>query len=439
MPASFAWAACLLGGVVLALPRPVANLPRIMTISAKPWQSDARVISAVSIAHGLSHFFQLTLPPLFPVMKEEFGVGYAELGAVTGLFYAVSGVAQFAAGFVVDRFGAQRVLLAGLALLAGATVGVALAPSYWALLPLAVVAGLGNCVFHPADFAVLNARVDRTRMGRAYGAHGLAGNLGWVLAPIVGVALSKLVGWREAVAIMGMIGLIATAILYANRELIDDHRAERRKRDGAEPEVGATVLLQRPIVMCFVYFTLLSTALVGLQAFSVPASMAMFGLSDTLAAKSLTLFLIGSSIGIIFGAVLADRTERHHVVAGAGLTAGAALILLALFEPVPAVYGLPVLMTLAGLCVGTTGPSRDSIVRRATPPGSSGRVYGFVYSGLDLGATLSPVLFGLLVDRGSPVIVYLIVVAALLLAVFSVLDIRRQVVRRTAVPAATPA
>jgi FSR family fosmidomycin resistance protein-like MFS transporter len=401
-----------------------------MTISAKPWQPDARVITAVSLAHGLSHFFQLTLPPLFPAMKEEFGVGYAELGVVTGLFYAVSGVAQFAAGFVVDRFGAQRVLLAGLALLAGATLGVALAPSYWALLPLAVLAGLGNCVFHPADFAVLNARVDKSRMGRAYGAHGLAGNIGWVLAPIVGVALSKLLGWREAVAIMGAAGLIATAAIFVARDLIDDRRTLRHVAGGGDASGSATLLLQRPIVMCFVYFTLVSTALVGLQSFSVPASMAMFGLSDTLAAKSLTLFLVGSSVGIVFGAVLADRTERHHVVAGVGLTVGASLILVAILEPLPAVYGLPVLMALAGLCVGITGPSRDSIVRRATPPGSSGRVYGFVYSGLDFGSTLAPAAFGLLVDRGSPVVVYLVVVFALMLAVFTVLDIRREVVRR---------
>ncbi|MBM3629136.1 MAG: MFS transporter, partial [Alphaproteobacteria bacterium] len=259
----------------------------MMKVSAASWQSDARVIGAVSTAHGLSHFFQLTLPPLFPVMKDEFGVGYAELGAVTGLFYAVSGVAQFGAGFVVDRVGASRVLVGGLALLAGATLCVAFAPGYWTLLLLAVLGGLGNSVFHPADFAVLNARVDRSRMGRAYGAHGLAGNIGWVLAPIVGVGLSKLLGWREAVAIMGAVGLAAAAFLHLRSAWIDD----RADRAGLPPRkdvvADATVLLQRPIVMCFVYFFLLSTALVGLQAFSVPAAMAMFGLTDTLAAKSL--------------------------------------------------------------------------------------------------------------------------------------------------------
>ena len=398
----------------------------MMKVSAPSWQSDARVIGAVSSAHGLSHFFQLTLPPLFPVMKEEFGVGYAELGAVTGLFYAVSGVAQFGAGFVVDRVGASRVLVAGLALLSGATFCVAFAPGYWALLVLAVFAGLGNAVFHPADFAVLNARVDRARMGRAYGAHGLAGNIGWVLAPIVGVGLSKLLGWREAVAVMGAVGLAAAAFLHMRSAWIDDRAGVADSARRAEADAGAMVLMQRPIVMCFVYFFLLSTALVGLQAFSVPAAMAMFGLTDTLAAKSLTLFLVGSSAGIVLGAVLADRTDRHHVVATIGLLAGASLILLATLEPVPATWGLPVLMALAGLCVGVTGPSRDAIVRRATPKGSSGKVYGFVYSGLDLGSTLSPGIFGTLVDRGMPVLVYATVVVALVLAVFSVLDIRRQ-------------
>ncbi len=403
-----------------------------MTVSAQPWQSDARVIGAVAVAHGFSHFFQLTLPPLFPAMKEEFGVGYGELGAVTGLFYAVSGIAQFGAGFVVDRFGARRVLLAGLTLLAASIFAVAFVPGYWALLPLAVAGGLGNCVFHPADFSVLNARVHGTRLGRAYGAHGLAGNIGWVLAPLIGIALSKLFGWREAVALMGAAGLVAVIGFYWGRDWIDDRIEARIKRNETTRTIGQSVLLQRPIVMCFVYFFLLSTALVGLQTFAVPASMAMFGLSDTLAAKSLTLFLIGSSCGIVIGAVLADRTQKHHIVAATGLLLSAALIFLAVLEIVPAIYGLPALMFLAGLAVGTTGPSRDSIVRRATPPGSSGRVYGFVYSGLDSGSTLAPAAFGLLVDRGNPMMVYVVVIVALVLAVLSVLDIRRQVVARAA-------
>jgi len=398
-----------------------------MTTSVPAWQSDARVIATVSTAHGLSHFFQLVLPPLFPLMKAEFAVSYAELGAVMGVFYATSGVAQFIAGFVVDRVGARRVLVAGLALFAGATAAVGFAPEFWMLFPLAVIAGLGNSVFHPADFAVLNARVDRRRMGRAYGAHGLAGNIGWVLAPLIGVALSQWLGWREAVSIMGAAGLLAAMLLHVNRAWIEDRRDMAMAGRRADASGGRAFRFTRPIVMCFFYFFLVSTALVGLQGFAVPVSMSLFGLSDALAAKSLTLFLIGGSCGIVAGAVLADRTERHHVVATIGLLASAACILMAALEPVPALYGLPVFMTLAGLCVGITGPSRDSIVRRATPSGASGKVYGFVYSGLDLGSTLAPAAFGMLVDRGAAVLVYWVVIAALLLAILSVLDIRNRV------------
>jgi MFS family permease len=388
---------------------------------------DLRVIGTVASAHGLSHFFQLVLPPLFPAMKDEFGVGYAELGAMMGVFFAVSGIAQFAAGYAVDRFGAQRVLVSGMALLAGATLLVGFAPNYWTLLPLAAMAGLGNAVFHPADFAVLNARVDPSRLGRAYGAHGLAGNLGWVLAPIFGVALSKLLGWREAVVIMGAGGLVAAALLHMNRQWISVRVASASRKAGGDG--AAAPLLSRPVIMCFGYFALLSTALVGLQSFSVPATMAMFGLDDTRAAQSLTLFLVGSSVGIVVGAILADRTAQHHRVAATGLILAAALIALAILQPVPPAYGLPVFMALAGLCVGATGPSRDSIVRRATPRGASGRVYGFVYSGLDLGSIVAPGVFGIFVDMQRPVLVYVVVIVGLLLAVGTVIAIRDVSVR----------
>lgn len=396
-----------------------------MTQVANTVRHDARVIGAVSGAHGLSHFFQLALPPLFPAMKDEFGVGYAELGALMGIFFAVSGFAQFAAGHLVDRIGPRRVLVAGMALLAGATFCVALAPGYWALVPLAALAGAGNAVFHPADFAVINARVDQSRLGRAYGAHGLAGNIGWVLAPVIGVALAKAFGWREAVALMGAAGLCAALLLHVNRAWIEANPAAGPARRDPAPDGQPSPLLSRPVLMCFAYFFLLSTAQVGLQSFSVPATMAMFGLDDTQAAQSLTLFLVGGAVGIVAGAVLADRSPDHHRIAALGLVLAAASIALATLQPVPAVYGLPVLMALAGFCVGATGPSRDAIVRHATPRGASGRVYGFVYSGLDLGGTLAPPIFGMLVDAGTPGLVYAVVIGGLLLAVLTVVAIRR--------------
>ena len=398
-----------------------------MVVASIPWRADARIIGAVSAAHGASHFFQLVLPPLFPVIREEFGVSYAELGLVTGLFYAVSGLGQPLMGFAVDRWGARPVLLAGLTLVALATLGVGFAPGYWSLIPLALAGGLGNSVFHPADFAVLNARVSHGRLGRAYGVHGLAGTLGWVLAPAIGVFLAELFGWRTAVAAMGVAGLAMTAILALGGDWLDDRVVRRAESATRAPEspLEWRVLFALPVLLCFAYFAFLSVAVVGLQTFSVPAFMSLYGIGHALAAQSLTAYLLGSAAGIIVGAVYADRTERHHVIAALGLLAGALLLSLVLIMPLPGI-ALPAVMGAAGFAVGATNPSRDAIIRRATPAGSTGRVYGFVYSGLDLGSTLAPALFGWFVDRGFPAGVFAVVVLAFLVAILTVLDIRRR-------------
>jgi MFS family permease len=243
-----------------------------------------------------------------------------------------------------------------------------------------------------------------------------------VLAPIAAVGLSKLIGWREAVAILGAAGLIAAALLHAGRAWIETPAAAATRRT-SQPGTHSP-LTSRPVLLCFAYFVLISVAQVGLQSFSVPATMAMFGLGDTAAASSLTLFLVGASVGVVFGAIVTDRTERHDRVAAIGLALAAAFVAVAVAEPVPAAQGLPVLMFLAGFCLGATGPSRDSIVRQATPPGSAGRVYGFVYSGLDLGGTLAPALFGWLVDHQAAWLVYAVIVAGFALAVGTVVAIR---------------
>jgi MFS family permease len=397
--------------------------------NASAARSDISVIVAIAFAHASSHFFQLALPPLFPLMRDELGVGYAELGLVVTIFYAVSGIAQFGAGIVVDKFGARRLLLAGMGTLAAAIALCGFVPSYAALVMLAIVAGLGNAVFHPADFAIINARVSPSRLGRAYGAHGLGGNLGWALAPLVGVALSTWFGWRGALVIMGLGGVALTVFFLSARDLLDERRgAVRRDRKERETIAIIDVVTSAPIVMCFLYFFMLSTALVGLQTFAVPASISMFAVTAEQAAYSLTAFLIGSSIGVVLGAQLADYTDKHHIVAMVGLTASAVIIAFIAFGGGVALVGLIAPMALAGFAVGCTGPSRDSIVRRATPSGSHGRVYGFVYSGLDLGSLATPAIFGWLVDHGRASVVYFTVVVALFLAVFTVLDIRRRAI-----------
>jgi FSR family fosmidomycin resistance protein-like MFS transporter len=405
-----------------------------MTIAAVEIRKDATVIGLVSTAHGLSHFFQLVLPPLFPLLVVSFDVTYQALGLLTTAFYAVSCVAQTAAGFLVDRIGPRRVLLGGLAVVAGATALMGLVPSFWVLVPLAMAAGLGNSVFHPADFAILNARVGGARLGRAYSVHGIAGNIGWALAPAASVGLSALIGWRYALVALGSVGLAAALVLATRGELQEPEPARGTHAAAAPVALADTLRLftATPILMCFAYFLLLAASMVGLQAFEIPATMMLYEASLAVATSALTGFLVGGSVGILAGGVIADRTTNHHVVAVSGILLGSFGVALLATGAVPVSLIVPILAGV-GFCLGATLPSRDLIVKQITPRGASGKVYGFVYSGLDVGAALIPILFGWLLDRGEPRLVFLVVVGAMLLSVVTVFNMRG---RAQTVPAA---
>jgi MFS transporter, FSR family, fosmidomycin resistance protein len=388
---------------------------------------DVRIVGLVGGAHFVSHFFQLTLPPLFPLLRDDFGVTYIQLGLVMSLFYASSGIGQTVSGFLVDHFGARRVLPTGMALVASAMALAGLAPSYWALLPVALLGGLGNSVFHPADYSIFNASISPSRLGRAYSVHSVCGNLGWAVAPAVVVGLSAPFGWRAALLIVGGLGVVAAFGLATQGKALEDRRDQTGLR--GVPVGGWTasvkLLMARPILIAFAYFALLATAQIGIQTFSVSAMVAIYDTPLALATGALTAFLVGSAAGVLLGGFLADRTRRHDLLASGGLCVGAAASLV-MASGAPPLMLLPVVMALAGFCLGATTPSRDMLVRAATPPGASGKVYGFVYSGLDLGSSVTPLLFGWLLDRGEPRLVFAASAAFMLLTIATLLQVRRQ-------------
>ncbi len=388
------------------------------------------MIGLVGLAHGTSHLFQLALPPLFPLLRAEFGVSWTLLGALVGVFYAASGATQFAAGFVVDRAGARPVLFAGLALLATATLAGAFAPGVWWLFPMMAAAGIGNGVFHPADFAILNANVARQRLGHAYATHGIGGNLGYALAPLLSYGLGAALGWRAALLIMGAAGLVVLGLIATQRDALQapPHPDAR----GAGVRGNVALLLQWPLVMCFAYFLVQTMATVGLQTLAPGTLNAAFGVPLPLALSTVTAYVLGGAAGILAGGFLAARTARHDRVAIAGLASAAALTLVVAAGPAAAMF-VP-LFAAIGFAVGATGPSRDMIVRNATPHGASGRVYGFVYSGLDIGGTLGPVLFGLMLDHALSQQVFVVIALLYVVAIATVAEARRRT--RAAVPAA---
>lgn len=392
------------------------------TVDQSGVRRDGRVMALIGVGHAGSHFYQLVLPPLFPLLRADLGVGYAELGLLMALFYGTSGVAQPVAGFMVDRFGARNVLLLGLAMLSLSTAAYAFAADYWALVPLVMLAGLGNSVFHPADFSILSSSIREGRLGRAYGIHTLGGNLGWAMAPVTILALTGLFGWRHALLAVGLAGLPIVAAIFLQRRHLREDRPAPQARTGGRTAALAP-LLSRPILLCFLYFFLLSLALIGVQNFLPATLLALNGTPLVQANTALTGFLLGASGGVLVGGFLADRWQHHSTVVAGGLTAAAALIALLLWPGSSGVLLVPT-VAAAGFLTGMTTPSRDLLVRGATPKGASGRVFGFVYSGLDAGSALAPLMIGLLLDGGRPGLVVGFVSAMLLLSVFAAVGIR---------------
>ena len=383
-------------------------------------KNDTAVIGLVAIAHGASHFFQLVMAPLFPFIKEELGVSYAALGFVVALFYAVSGVCQPLAGFVVDRYGGRTVLIGGVGLLAAGTLVAGLAGSYAVLVLGAAIAGVGNSVFHPADFSIINSRVASGRLGYAYSAHGVAGSLGYASAPVFSGMLGVLFGWHAALIAAAGLGLAVFTLLLANAGKL--YVLESGSRHKSTARQDARVLLAAPVVMCFLYFAIYAAGLAGLQSFSVAAMTVQYGVPATLASSALTAYMLGSAGGIFAGGFIASRAARHDFVAAGGLAIGTAAILAIAMGAVPGA-ALPALLAFAGFSVGATGPSRDMIVRASTPAGATGRVYGFVYSGLDVGSLATPVFYGWLMDNGMPQGVFYAICILTGIAILTVLQL----------------
>jgi len=396
--------------------------------------ADLRVISLVALAHGLSHFFQIATAVLFPLIKDDLGVSYVALGGTVALYYVVSGICQTLAGFVVDRFGARRVLFGGLALATTGALLASLAQSYSMLVVAAVVGGLGNSVFHPCDFSILNARVAKERLGHAFSGHGIAGYLGYAAAPVYAIAVAGAAGWRGALLGAALIGAVVIVVLALQRDAIRVEPADHR-RDAEHGGLAADlrILLSAPVLMCFGYFILVSVQFIAMQNFGIASSMALYGVSATLASAALTSYLLGGATGILAGGFIAVRTSRHDLVAVGGMAVNAGfMFVIAAAWIAPAL--LPVLCAAAGFATGVTGPSRDLIVRATTPPGATGKVYGFVYSGLDVGSMVTPVYFGWLLDGGRPSVVFYTVVVTAVLTIATVLNLpgSRQAARLSA-------
>ena len=366
---------------------------------------DAGVIGLVGLAHGTSHFFHLMLPPLFPWLMEDFSLSYTDVGLLTTVFFVISGVGQAMAGFVVDRVGALRVLVFGIGMLTLSGVMLGLSSSYATLMLTAAIAGAGNSIFHPADFTLLNHRVSQARLGHAFSVHGLSGNLGWASAPVFMAGLASVAGWHVAGFGAAAVGATVLTILWLRRHLLRDAAGEVVVATATSPSPPEPVrhfafLSSGAVWLSFAFFLVTTMAFGILQNYAPAILSTLYGVSLVVANGGLTAYLLGSGTGMILGGFVAERGDRMVAAALAfaalmsGVLASGAMPRLALWP----------LMAAMGFGVGMAGPGRDLLVRRAATSrfgkSSFGRVYGFVYSGLDSGQALAPVLFGPLLDAG---------------------------------------
>ena len=375
------------------------------TANPVPLRQDARTIGLIGLAHGSSHFFHMLLPPLFPWLIGEFGFSYSELGLLVSVFFVISGVGQALSGFLVDRVGARPVMFFALSSFAAAGLAAGTAQGYTGLLLAAALAGLGNAPFHPVDFTILNKRVSPQRLGHGFSVHGISGNLGWATAPVFMAGIATATGsWRTACLCGGLLALTVLAIMVWNRDAIDDRQgawAHQAKGGAAavKPEHPMAFLRLPSVWLCFSFFFWSTCALSAIQSFASPALQSMYGLPLNVTAMVVTGYMLCGAAGMLVGGFLVGRVQRLEKIISVCLLGSAALLVVVASGLLPGMVAL-VVASVAGLGTGLAGPSRDMLIKRAAPPGATGRVYGTVYSGLDLGFCLAAPVFGAMLDHG---------------------------------------
>jgi MFS transporter, FSR family, fosmidomycin resistance protein len=393
------------------------------TISVRTLRpSESRLIAGVCAAHMMSHYYMLMLAPLLAFIRDDFNVTYTELALALTVFNVVSGVLQTPVGFVVDKIGARVVLIVGLALSSVAYAVAGLIDSYWVFIAMYGVAGLGNTAYHPADYSILSHHTPPERLGQVFSFHTFAGMLGSAIAPVTLLYIQSMFGWRGAYLGAAIFGFIVLAVLIAQPEPTTEiaHAGKTAKSATAAGAAAGWRLLMTPaILLNLAFFVLTSIMGSGLNTYLVVALGALHATPPAIANIALTSLLAMNAAGVLAGGMLAGRTRRHSLVAALGLTIGGLVTAsVALVDFRSAM--LIVLMGLSGFCVGATYPSRDMLVRAVTPPGAFGKVFGFVSTGFNIGASIAPIMYGMLMDKGEPRAVFLVSAAVSLLCVTTV-------------------
>ncbi len=385
--------------------------------------SETKLVAGVCLAHLVSHYYIVLLAPLFVFIRADYGVSYTELAFALTFFGLVSTVLQTPAGFLIDRTDARLNLVIGLLLGASAIAVAALIDSFWVFIAMFGVLGLANTVYHPADYSLLSMHVAPERLTKTFSYHTFAGMVGSAIAPVTLLFMQDLVGWRGAFLGASVLGFVAAAVVMFQRDPpVERHpsAAAPPARQPAETSAdGWKLLLSPPVLANLAFYFVLSMVGGGLSQFLVVGLVALHDTPLSLANSALTGLLAMTAIGVLVGGVVAARTLHHNLVASCGLII-TGLVSAAIGMWDPGAMLLFALVALSGLATGMVLPSRDMIVRNATPRGSYGKVFGFVSTGLHIGGMIAPLIFGQFLDHGHPQYVFFYVAACAVIAAATV-------------------
>lgn len=364
---------------------------------------EVQIVGLISMAHFLSHFYLYSLVPHYQSIAGALGVGLGTLSLGITAYVVCTGVLQTPMGYLVDRVGGRKVLVGGLFVLAASIGAISQVTETWQFIALMALAGIGNSVFHPADYSIISVSIEEGRLGKAFSFHSLGGSSGMLLGPsVMGLLIFLEIPWRTSIVIAGAVGIALAAILLIFGGLIGEGGATREK---APAPPWRVLLTSRPLLLLLLFYLCSSAANAGIAHFSVAALGAMYGIPVVSASLALTFYLGGSLALTLPGGVLADRTDKHHGVMIACLGISAVMIAMAGLGWLPfwLVIGL---MAISGGMRGLVIAARDVSVRHSAAPHSVGTVFAFVSTGFLFGGAVTLPLYGWLIDIGRPDLVF---------------------------------
>ena len=385
-----------------------------MASVAEGMQPQVKILGLVSAGHFMSHFYSMSIPPLIPFLHDDLGISFTLIGLILSAKSMTSGLLQLPAGMAVDRYGAKTILSGGLLMCAAGMALLGLADSWAALVLAVVVMAMGNCVFHPADYSILTGSMNERYMGRSFSIHTFAGHLGNAVAPAVLLTIAVYWSWRASLLLSALVGLLIFLGLATQWNAMRDEampaKPKKKKKGAAEGpaedaslsswQIMLRVLKSPPLLFLFAFFTMSNLAQGGLKNFSIAGLSAVHDTDFAIAGSALTGFLFASAFGVLVGGWVADRWEKHDLVASVSLFTCGGIVLLVGGVDLPW-FVLIFTFTVAGLVNGIIRPARDMMIRNASPKGSAGKTFGFVYSGEFIGGGVAPALYGFLLDIGQ--------------------------------------